>query len=72
MLFLMEDCLCSGDGLSPETAFRAKDERVVERVLGVLGVKKVGKDRDEAGMVVVHVDRDAMRVKELFFIISVR
>ena len=50
MLYMMEDCLCSGDGLSPETAFRAKDERVVEKVLGVLGVKgKIGRVGD-AGM----------------------
>lgn len=67
MLFLMEDCLCSGDGLSPETAFRAKDERVVEKVLGVLGVKKVGGGRDDAGVAVVHVGENEMGISEIYF-----
>ena len=67
MLYMMEDCLCSGDGLSPETAFRAKDERVVEKVLGVLGVKgKIGRVGD-AGMAVVKVDGDAMGISEIYF-----
>ena len=30
MLYMMEDCLCSGDGLSPKTTFRAKNEKVVD------------------------------------------
>ena len=67
MLYMMEDCLCSGDGLSPETAFRAKDERVVEKVLGMLGVKKVGGVRDDAGVTVVRVEGNVMGVNEIFF-----
>ena len=47
---------------------RAKDERVVERVLGVLGLKgKVERGRGEASVTVVPVDDNAMGVKELFF-----
>ena len=68
MLYMMEDCLCSGDGLSPETAFRAKDERVVEKVLGILGVKgKIGRGGGDKGMGVVQVDGDTAGVEELFF-----
>ena len=67
MLYMMEDCLCSGDGLSPETAFRAKDERVVEKVLGILGVKKVGWASNDAGVMAVQVDGDAMGGYELYF-----
>lgn len=67
MLYMMEDCLCSGNGLSPETAFRAKEERVVEKVLGVLGINMIRKVRDEAGMVVIWLEENVTGVDELFF-----
>ena len=68
MLQMMEDCLCSGDGLSPQSAFKVKDERVVEKVLGVLGLKgKVERGRHEASVTAVPVDDNVMGVKEMFF-----
>ena len=45
LLYSMESCLCSGDGLSMETAFRAADGKVIDRVLGVLGVVKADERR---------------------------
>ena len=38
MLYGLEDCLCSGDGLSPQTAFRAQDERVAAKAMELLGI----------------------------------
>ena len=38
MLYGLEDCLCSGDGLSPQTAFRAQDERVAAKAMELLGM----------------------------------
>ena len=36
----MERCLCSGDGLSARSAFRAADPVVADRILGMLGVRE--------------------------------
>ena len=38
MLYGLEDCLCSGDGLTPQTAFRAQDERVAAKAMELLGM----------------------------------
>lgn len=38
LLKRMETCLCSGDGLTSETAFKAESETVMERTLGLLGL----------------------------------
>lgn len=36
----LEDCLCSGDGLTRPSAFRAKDIRTAERVLSLVGLSE--------------------------------
>ena len=38
MLYDIECCLCSGDGLSPSSAFIAKNQWVAERVLDLMGL----------------------------------
>ena len=37
-LSCLENCLCSGDGLTKESAFRAEDWSTVKKVLSLLGV----------------------------------
>ena len=36
----MEGCLCSGDGLTAGSAFRAADAVVMDRILGMLGLRE--------------------------------
>lgn len=68
MLYGLEDCLCSGDGLSPQTAFRAQDERVAAKAMELLGMDKhdqlVRKDGTTAQ---VSVDENPYGVQALFF-----
>ena len=68
LLYGLESCLCSGDGLSPETAFRARDGRVADRVVDLLGMNvsdwTVKRDRKAA---VAAVRENPYGVHELFF-----
>ena len=45
----LEDCLCSGDGLTEESAFRAKGPDTVKRVLSLLGISASGAGRETCG-----------------------
>ena len=68
LLYGMESCLCSGDGLSSETAFRAADGRVIERVLGVLGVVKADDRRcASAGVRGIPLAWNPFGVRRVFF-----
>ena len=68
LLYGMESCLCSGDGLTAETAFRAANERVAERVLGVLGVHEEADSMDGAmGLTVIPLARNPFGVKRVYF-----
>lgn len=68
LLYGMESCLCSGDGLTAETAFRAANERVAERVLGVLGVHEEADPMDGAmGLTVIPLARNPFGVKRVYF-----
>ena len=51
----LECCLCSGDGLTEESAFKAVSLLVVDRMLGVTGM------RDE--MECSHIDGETLRVQ---------
>ena len=42
MLYGLEDCLCSGDGLSTKTSFWVMDERVAEKAMELLGMDYQG------------------------------
>ena len=70
MLTRMESCLCSGDGLTRETAFRAADEAVMDRTLDILGVRDavLGIRRD-GGVAVVSLRRNPWGVGRLFFVL---
>ena len=68
LLYGMESCLCSGDGLTAETAFRAANERVAERVLGVLGVHKETGPMDSAmGLTVIPLAGNPFGVQRVDF-----
>ena len=68
LLYGMESCLCSGDGLTAETAFRAANERVAERVLGVLGVHEEADPMDSAmGLTVIPLAGNPFGVKMVYF-----
>lgn len=68
LLYGMESCLCSGDGLTAETAFRAANERVAERVLGVLGVHEETGPMDNAmGLTVIPLAGNPFGVKMVYF-----
>ncbi|MBQ2486549.1 MAG: hypothetical protein II518_05775 [Candidatus Methanomethylophilus sp.] len=68
LLTRMESCLCSGDGLSPRTAFRAADGTVAERTLELLGVcGSVLGSRQEDGLTVVSLGRNPWGIGRLYF-----
>ena len=68
LLYGMESCLCSGDGLTAETAFRAANERVAERVLGVLGVHEEAGPMDSAmGLTVIPLAGNPFGVRRVYF-----
>lgn len=67
ILYGLEDCLCSGDGLSPQTAFRAQDERVAAKAMELLGVDSHGLPERKGAISQVPVDENPYGVHTLFF-----
>lgn len=68
MLYELEDCLCSGDGLSPQTAFRAQDERMAAKAMELLGMGSHGRLEKKDGVTAqVPVDDNPFGVHTLFF-----
>ena len=67
MLYGLEDCLCSGDGLSPQTAFRAQDERVAEKAMELLGMDRQGQPERKGTISQVPVDENPYGVQALYF-----
>lgn len=67
MLYGLEDCLCSGDGLSPQTAFRAQDERVAAKAMELLGMDSHGQPERKGTISQVPVDENPYGVHALFF-----
>ena len=68
MLYGLEDCLCSGDGLTPQTAFRAQDERVAEKAMELLGMDRHERlERKGGSTAQVSVDENPYGVQSLFF-----
>ena len=69
LLYGLEDCLCSGDGLSPQTAFRAQDERVAEKAMELLGMDKHGQlERKDGTTAQVSVARILTSCTRYFFL----
>ena len=68
LLYGMEYCLCSGDGLSENSAFHAANMRIVERVLELLGVKvSLYSSSFGEGISYVLVGENPFGVEQLFF-----
>ena len=68
LLYDMECCLCSGDGLTEGTAFRACDDKVVDRVLGLLGVRDaVRRTSDGDGLIRVDLAENSFGIGSLYF-----
>lgn len=68
LLSQMESCLCSGDGLSRETAFRAANGTVTDRTLSLLGLQgTVIGTRHEDRFTVVSLERNPWGIGELYF-----
>ena len=67
MLYGLEDCLCSGDGLSPQTAFRAQDERGAEKAMELLGMDRQGQPERKGAISQVPVDENPYGVQALLF-----
>ena len=64
----MERCLCSGDGLTAETAFRAANARVAEHVLGVLGIhEEAGPIDSTMGLTVIPPAGNPFGVQRVYF-----
>ena len=73
LLYNMECCLCSGDGLTFETAFIASDFRVMERVLWVLGVSKADDRRYACGGITgIPLLANPFGVRRVFFAIGIK
>ena len=67
-LYGLESSLCSGDGLTPGSAFKAKDEDGINRMVSLLGLNR---DLDEkpsyAGVQVVSVGENMFGIDKLYF-----
>ena len=66
----MEGCLCSGDGLTARSAFKAADPVVMDRILGMLGLREaVCGLRREDGCSVCTLTSNPYGVDALYFTI---
>ena len=66
----MEGCLCSGDGLTACSAFRAEDVVVMDRILAMLGLREaVSGLRREQGCSVCTLSDNPFGVRSLYFTI---
>ena len=68
MLYGLEGCLCSGDGLSPQTAFRTQNERMAVKAIELLGLDSHGPlERIGGTTAQVPVDENPYGVQALYF-----
>ena len=71
LLYGMESCLCSGDGLSKETAFKASNAVVIDRTVSLLGMGKSMRCIDQEGSIsVVSFADNPYGIGKLYFRIS--
>ncbi len=71
LLYGMQCCLCSGDGLSPATAFRSGGPGVTRRVLSLLGMDShVDRLCRAGGLVEVTLWPNPHSVRNLWFVES--
>ena len=72
LLYSMERCLSSGDGLTAETAFHAADEKVAERVLGLLGVQEdAGPTSIDKGLTVIPLTKNPFGIQRVYFTLGI-
>lgn len=65
----LQACICSGDGLTSRTAFKAGGEKVVDRMLSILGLEEtVSGRRDEEGCRVLSVASNPYGITSLYFL----
>ena len=68
MLYDMEACLCSGDGLTEGSAFRAENRTVADRVLGMTGMPaRVGDAKVSGDIVRFRVEPNGYGISDLYF-----
>ena len=68
-LFMMESCLCSGDGLSPDSAFRIGDPAIMDVILCLLGVSESIRDvRNDDILSVITLTENPYGIANLFFV----
>lgn len=64
----MESCLCSGDGLSDRTAFKAGCAVVVDRTLNLLGMGgSIRRIEQEDGTTIVSLSENPYGIGKLYF-----
>ena len=64
----LESSLCSGDGLAPWSAFKAKDEEGVNRMVSLLGLcRELEMESSRVGMQIVSVGENMFGIDRLYF-----
>ena len=70
-LYMMESCLCSGDGLSFDSAFRAENPSIMEGILGLLGITECISDIQVDGFQsVVTLTENPYGIANLYFALN--
>ena len=70
-LYGLESSLCSGDGLTPGSAFKARDEYGIDRMVSLLGLNREPDNESSCvGMQVIPVGKNIFGVDKLFFQVS--
>ena len=64
----MQDCICSGDGRTPVTAFKAASPKVMDRVLSLLAVEGAVSGKESLGdSIRVILGGDGFPVRDIWF-----
>lgn len=66
MLYDMECCLCSGDGLYPSSAFRVSSQTVMSKVISILGLNG-DTAHDVRGYERIDLERNIYSLERLWF-----
>ena len=68
LLNMMESCLCSGDGLTGGTAFKAGNVTVMDRTIGMLGLCDSVRDvQHKECLSIVSLTDNQYGIAELYF-----
>ena len=73
LLYDMQSCLCSGNGLSERTAFRASSTMVIEKTLSLLGMGSSVRDLNQTGdIAVISVSENPYKIGKIYFKVFAR